>query len=200
MLIKVGFMLIFQGLFVLYDNTGTHCHFYQPPIVHFSQLLYLQAPDLCVAHVYLCVYQGVWHQYGGGVWWDSWLSVHVRESRVSGWRLWWDHLSKWLLTESLKSTVWIDRYLQYYMAEFNHLISTRLYLFVFCLAVVVRVHLANAVVLIPDVFFTDYPPGYLPSEDKTSKNLLGSATSMCWSSIFCLCFWFHEYLSVDARR
>lgn len=134
-MIKVGFMLIFQGLFVLYDNTGTHCHFYQHILpcrflililfLHFSQLLYLQVPDLCVAHVYLCVYQGVWHQYGGGVWWDSWLSVHVRESRVSGWRLWWDHLSKWLLTESLKSTVWIDRYLQYYMAEFNHLISTQ---------------------------------------------------------------------------
>uniref|UniRef100_A0A8C1ZR40 SUN domain containing ossification factor n=1 Tax=Cyprinus carpio TaxID=7962 RepID=A0A8C1ZR40_CYPCA len=34
----------------------------------------------------------------------------------------------------------------------------------------------------------DYPPGYLPSEDKTSKNLLGSATSMSCSSIFCLCF------------
>uniref|UniRef100_A0A673JZ26 SUN domain-containing ossification factor n=1 Tax=Sinocyclocheilus rhinocerous TaxID=307959 RepID=A0A673JZ26_9TELE len=28
----------------------------------------------------------------------------------------------------------------------------------------------------------DYPPGYLPSEDKTSKNLLGSATSMSCSS------------------
>lgn len=24
----------------------------------------------------------------------------------------------------------------------------------------------------------DYPPGYQPSEDKASKNLLGSATSM----------------------
>jgi len=38
--------------------------------------------------------------------------------------------------------------------------------------------LTNAVVLIPDFFFADYPPGYMPSEDKASKNLLGSATSM----------------------
>ncbi|XP_051511080.1 SUN domain-containing ossification factor-like isoform X3 [Myxocyprinus asiaticus] len=28
-----------------------------------------------------------------------------------------------------------------------------------------------------DFHLTDYPPGYLPSEDKTSKNLLGSATN-----------------------
>lgn len=27
-------------------------------------------------------------------------------------------------------------------------------------------------------FSSDYPPGYQPTEDKASKNLLGSATSM----------------------
>ncbi len=67
-------------------------------------------------------------------------------------------------------------------------LDTRLYLFVFCLAVVVHVHLANA-----DVFFTDYPPGYLPSEDKTSKNLLGSATSMCCSYCHIHKYWLVIY-------
>ncbi len=57
LMIKVGFMLIFQGLFFTIIQEHTLL----------SQLFYLQVPDLRVAHVHLCVYQGVWHQYGGGV-------------------------------------------------------------------------------------------------------------------------------------
>ncbi|XP_030627156.1 SUN domain-containing ossification factor isoform X2 [Chanos chanos] len=34
-----------------------------------------------------------------------------------------------------------------------------------------------------DLLFADYPPGFLPSEDKTSKNLLGSATNAILSMV-----------------
>lgn len=42
---------------------------------------------------------------------------------------------------------------------------------------------------------SDYPPGYQPSEDKASKNLLGSATSTYTQTATCI----NGYINEDTR-
>lgn len=44
-------------------------------------------------------------------------------------------------------------------------------------------------------FSSDYPPGYQPSEDKASKNLLGSATSTYTQTATCI----NGYINEDTR-